>query len=180
VNEAPGPRVVRVATSKAMNTIMRTQIAFLRDEGLDVLCVCDDDEWTPAIRSLGVRVIPLGMGRRPGPIRALLWAVRFYVLLRRERVEIAHTHNAFHGLLGRPVAKLARVPVVVQTVHNWWYLEPENSLRARVYLVLERLAARFSDAVLFINRDDVRRAQAARIVRRYRVHFERSCARTRS
>jgi glycosyltransferase involved in cell wall biosynthesis len=154
-----------------MNTIMRTQLAAMKDAGFTVTCVCDDDEWTPAIRGLGVRVLPLGMGRRPGPLRGVLWALRFYRLLRRERADIVHTHNAFHGLLGRPAARLAGVPVVVQTIHNWWYLEPEGSIRARLYRRLERIAARFCDAVLFINQEDVRRAASARIVDPARTHF---------
>jgi glycosyltransferase involved in cell wall biosynthesis len=164
-------RVARVATSITINTIMRTQLAAMQAAGLSVACVCDEDEWTDDVRALGVDVIPLGMGRRPNPLQALLWAARFYRILRREKVDIAHTHNAFHGLLGRPVAKLAGVPVVVQTIHNWWYLEPPSSLRARVYLLLERFAARFSDAVLFINHDDVSRAQQARIVKPERIYF---------
>jgi glycosyltransferase involved in cell wall biosynthesis len=165
------PRVLRVATSITMNTIMRTQLAFLRDAGLTVVCVCDDDEWADGIRALGVDVVPLGMGRRPGPLQAAVWGFRFARLVRRERPDIVHLHNAFHGIVGRPVARLAGVPVVVQTVHNWWYLEPAGSLRARVYARLERFAARFSDAVLFINHDDVRRACELGIVPPAKTHF---------
>jgi glycosyltransferase involved in cell wall biosynthesis len=165
------PRVLRVATAITMNTIMRTQLAFLRDAGLSVVCVCDDDEWAAEIRALGVKVIPLGMGRRPSPLQAAIWGFRFARVIRRERPDIVHLHNAFHGIVGRPIARLAGVPVVVQTIHNWWYLEPEGSLRARVYTRLERFAARFSDAVLFINHDDVRRARELGIVKPARIHF---------
>jgi glycosyltransferase involved in cell wall biosynthesis len=165
------PCVLRVATSITMNTIMRTQLAFLRDAGLSVVCVCDDDEWAAEVRALGVAVIPLGMGRRPNPLQAAIWGYRFARLLRRERPDIVHLHNAFHGIVGRPIARLSGVPVVVQTIHNWWYLEPAGSLRARVYTQLERFAARFSDAVLFINHDDVRRAGELGIVPPERIHF---------
>jgi glycosyltransferase involved in cell wall biosynthesis len=165
------PRVLRVATSITMNTIMRTQLAYLHNAGLDVVCVCDDDEWTREIRALDVEVIPLGMGRRPGLLQALVWGARFARIVRREKPDIVHLHNAFHGFVGRPIARLVGVPVVVQTIHNWWYLEPPESLRARVYLRLERLAARFSDAVLFINHDDVRRALAGHIVDPWKIHY---------
>jgi glycosyltransferase involved in cell wall biosynthesis len=157
-------RVFRVATSITMNTIMRRQLALLREAGLSVTCVCDEDEWTPAVRALGVRIVPLGMGRRPNVLQVAGWSVRFYRLLRRERPDVVHLHNAFHGFVGRPVARLAGVPVVIQTVHNWWYLEPRSSPRASAYRLCERVAASFCDGVLFINRDDVRRARAERIV----------------
>jgi glycosyltransferase involved in cell wall biosynthesis len=165
------PRIIRVATSITMNTIMRTQLAFLHNAGLSVACACDDDEWTAEIRALGVKVIPLGMGRRPSPLRGIIWGYRFYRLLARERPDLVHLHNAFHGIIGRPIARLARVPVVVQTVHNWWYLRPEGSLVARLYLLFERFAARFSDAVFFINHDDLRYAHKARIVDPRRTYF---------
>lgn len=165
------PRVARVGTSITLNTILRTQVSILADDGFSVACVCDDDEWTQAIRDVGVEVRPIGMGRRPGPLRGLAWGASFYRLLRRERFDVVHTHNAFHGLVGRPVARLARTPVVAQTIHNWWYLEPRGSVRARVYTMLERLAARFCDAVFFINSDDYRRAIDERIVPVRKCHL---------
>ncbi len=170
--QAPAqPRLLRAATSVTMHTIMQNQLALLREAGFSVQCVCDDDEWTDAIRALGVEVVPLGMGRRPGPIQALSWGIRFFLLLKRQRVDIVHTHNAFHGLIGRPIARLAGVPVIVQTIHNWWYLAPENGRRARAFLLFERFAAQFSDAVLFLNRDDERRAVGEKIVPPERIHF---------
>jgi glycosyltransferase involved in cell wall biosynthesis len=151
-------RIARIGTSITLNTVLRTQISILGRSGFSVACICDDDEWTSELRRLGVEVLPLGMGRRPGPLRALLWGMRLYRLLRNERFDVVHTHNAFHGLVGRPIARLARAPVVTQTIHNWWYLEPRGALRPRAYALLEKLAARFCDAVFFINSDDYARA----------------------
>lgn len=164
-------RVARVATSISLSLILRGQLEALRGQGFDVRCVCDSDEWAERLRRAGFVVWPIGMGRRPGPARAALWGVRFYRALRREPVDIVHTHNAFHGIVGRVVARLAGVPVVVQTVHNWYYLDPAGGFGARVYLQLERLAGRLSDAVLFINRDDFNRAAVDAIVPAERRHF---------
>jgi len=158
------PRVARVGTSVSLNRILRYQLASLSDRGWEIVCVCDGDEWAEGLRELGLPVIPLGMGRRPGPLAALRWGVSFYRLLRRERFTIVHTHNAFHGIAGRIAARCARVPIVVQTVHNWYYLDPPDALRARVYLWLERLAGLASSAVLFLNSDDFARAAHNRIV----------------
>jgi glycosyltransferase involved in cell wall biosynthesis len=164
-------RVARVGTSITLNTVLRTQIAILDRSGFSIACVCDDDDWTPALRELDVGVLPLGMGRRPGPLRALVWGARLYRLLRKERFHVVHTHNAFHGLVGRPVARLARAPVVTQTIHNWWYLEPPTSARARTYALLEKIAARFCDAVFFINSDDCARAVDEGIVPAYKCYL---------
>jgi glycosyltransferase involved in cell wall biosynthesis len=157
-------RVIRAGTSVSLNTILRNQLRMLQEMGYDILCVCDEDEWTPALREADLNVYPLGMGRRPGIGALLRWTVRFYRLLRTEQVDIVHTVNAFHGIGGRIAARLAGVPVVVQTVHNWYYLEPPSSRRARVFLRLERFAGRLSDKLLFINHDDFALATERRIV----------------
>jgi glycosyltransferase involved in cell wall biosynthesis len=167
----PRPRVARVATSISLNLILLNQMRYLRDDGFDVVCVCDDDGWAERLRGHGFEVWPLGMGRRPGPVAAAAWALRFHRLLRARRVDVVHTHNAFHGIAGRFAARAARVPVVAQTVHNWWYLDPAQSRGSRPYRLLERLAARCSDAVFFINRDDHERALRERIVADAKRHF---------
>ena len=163
--------VIRVGTSITLNRVLRTQLKLLRDRGWRVCAVCDEDEWTPALRELGIAHRALGMGRRPGPVALLIWGVRFWRLCRRERPAVVHTHNAFHGLAGRIAARLAGVPIVVQTVHNWYYLESSSGLRARLYVWLERLAARSCDLLLFINRDDVQRAATLRIAPAHKCHF---------
>src|SRR5690606_11921078 len=63
------------------------------------------------------------------------------------------------GLYGRVAARLARVPVVVNTVHGL-YAQPEDrwAKKAVVY-TLERLAAACSDAELVQNPEDVARSE---------------------
>jgi len=151
-------RVARVGTSITLNMILRNQMRTLDEDDFEIICVCDPDEWAAELRALGFRVWPIGMGRRPGPLQATLWAMRFFRALKRQPVQIVHTHNAFHGIVGRIVARLAGVPIVVHTVHNWFYLYPPRAPRARLFRALERLAVRFCDRVFFLNSDDFRDA----------------------
>ena len=163
--------VFRVGTSITLNRVLRTQLRLLHEQGWHLHAICDEDEWTPQLRALGIAHRPLGMGRRPGPLAMLVWAVRFWRLCRSERPTVVHTHNAFHGLAGRIAARAAGVPIIVQTVHNWYYLEPGSGLRARVLLWLERLGARCSDLLLFINSEDVERARALAIAPPQKCRF---------
>jgi len=68
---------------------------------------------------------------------------------------VLHTHNPKPGLYGRVVGRLARVPVVVNTVHGL-YAQPGDrwAKRAAVYS-MERVAALCSHAELVQNPDDV-------------------------
>jgi glycosyltransferase involved in cell wall biosynthesis len=136
----------------------------LADDGFRILCACDSDRWAAELASLGLEVWPIGMGRRPGVVPLLAWSLRLFRALKRCPVQIVHTHNALHGLAGRIVARLAGVPVVVQTVHSWYYLDSSNPFRAGLYRLLERLGAQLSDLVFFLNPDDIRQAQQCGLV----------------
>ena len=68
--------------------------------------------------------------------------------------DVVHTHNPKPGWLGRPAARAARVPAVVNTVHGL-YAQPTDGLALRsVVRVLERGAATCSHAELIQNPED--------------------------
>jgi glycosyltransferase involved in cell wall biosynthesis len=97
-------------------------------------------------------------------VRAFLELVR---LFRRLRPAIVHTHNPKPGLYGRFAAKIARVPVIVNTIHGLYAL-PEDPIHKRaVVYSLERAAAACSDAELLQNEEDVA------VLRRWRVPKDR-------
>src|SRR6202011_493787 len=76
-------------------------------------------------------------------------------VLRHLRPTIVHTHNPKPGLYGRVAARLARVPVIVNTVHGL-YAQADTALskRALVYGA-ERAASFCSHAELVQNEEDV-------------------------
>jgi glycosyltransferase involved in cell wall biosynthesis len=84
-----------------------------------------------------------------------LWRV-----LRRERVDVLHTHNPKPGLYGRVVGRLAGVPIVVNTVHGLYMADRDPAWKKLLVLSFEAVASRFSDAELVQNPED-----AARMVR---------------
>jgi glycosyltransferase involved in cell wall biosynthesis len=160
----PDVQVLRIGTSVSLYLILRNQMRILSEAGFRIVCVCEPDHWAAELRALGFEIWPIGMGRRPGPLQLASWSLRLFKALKRRRVQIVHTHNAYHGVAGRIVARLAGVPIVVQTVHNWYYLTPSNSARARLYRLAERLAARSCDMVFFLNADDFRYARESGLV----------------
>jgi glycosyltransferase involved in cell wall biosynthesis len=85
-------------------------------------------------------------------------------IIRRERFDLVHTHNAKPGVMGRIGARLAGVPCVVNTVHGF-YASPDGPLPTRVALMgLEWLSARCSDLEFFQGEADLDRARRLRIV----------------
>ena len=99
-------------------------------------------------RGLGVTVIP--MTREIHPLRDAVALLRLRVAIRTARPDIVHTHSSKGGFLGRIAARLAGVPVVVHTPHVFAFQMAVGPLRRRLYLALERGAARLADRIICV------------------------------
>ena len=86
-----------------------------------------DDRWKSEFEAHGIPVRAIGGPHRLtsvlAPIRmASAWA-RLAGQLRRDRIQILHTHDFFPSLMGRTASLAAGVPHRVMTLHNlyeWW------------------------------------------------------------
>ena len=151
------PLVVHVATiDMSLELLLGPQLEAFVDAGFDVVGAAAPGPYAAALERRGVTFVPLRHATRamaPGEDARVFWEL--YALFRRLRPAIVHTHNPKPGLYGRIAARLARVPVVVNTVHGL-YAAPDDRLafRAAVYGV-ERLAAMCSHAELVQNPEDV-------------------------
>jgi glycosyltransferase involved in cell wall biosynthesis len=90
-------------------------------------------------------------------------------IVRRERVDVLHTHNPKPGLYGRVVGRAARVPVVVNTVHGLYATQEDALVKRALVYALEGIAARCSDAELFQNREDLALMQRLHLTRHARL-----------
>lgn len=100
-------------------------------------------------RERGVEPLVLPeLGRALNMVSDLRTIWKLYRLMRRYRPDIVHTHTAKAGFTGRLAARLAGVPVIVHTFHGHVFRGYFSPAKTRVFLLLERLAARMSDAVL--------------------------------
>lgn len=90
----------------------------------------------------------------------LLWQLTRF--LRRERYTIVHTHNAKAGVIGRLAAYMARVPIILHTMHLLSWQDMETSapsrfqkirmqLLAALFFQLEKSTAGFSDKVITVS-----------------------------
>ena len=99
----------------------------------------------------GCRLIDVRtLGREASPVRdvrALLDLVR---VIRRERPAIVHTHTSKAGFVGRLAARLTKVPMVIHQPHGHIFYGYYGAVRTRVYVALERLAARWADRLIVL------------------------------
>jgi glycosyltransferase involved in cell wall biosynthesis len=154
MDQSAGGESVRVAhlttVASSLRFLLLPQLRAVRDlpggEALGISAAGDD----------GIEHIALGSSTRSmNPLADLRSAVELWRILRSEKIDVLHTHNPKPGLYGRVVGRLAGVPVVVNTNHGLYVTESNSTLQRLVVLTLEAIAARFSDAELIQNPEDV-------------------------
>jgi glycosyltransferase involved in cell wall biosynthesis len=90
----------------------------------------------------------------PELVRAIRPATDFqaYRLLRRSiarlQPDVVHTHSSKAGILGRAAAWAEEVPAVVHTIHGLPFGPSESAAKNRLYIGLERWAARRCHAIV--------------------------------
>jgi glycosyltransferase involved in cell wall biosynthesis/ribosomal protein S18 acetylase RimI-like enzyme len=162
-------RPLRVAhlttTDLTLRYLLLGQLRRLREEGYQVTGISAPGPHAAELEAAGIRFLPWRNATRSWDPRADLRAfAELWSLLRRERFDLVHTHNPKPGLIGRVAARLAGVPVVVNTVHGL-YATPDDRLRKRVpVLGLEWLAARCSHLELYQSEEDLRWARRIHLV----------------
>ena len=84
-------------------------------------------------------------------------------LLAQEKFDLVHTHNSKAGILGRLAARWNNVPSIIHTVHGFAFHEEESWLFRHLFIVLERMAARWCDQMIAISQPMVEWAQREKI-----------------
>jgi glycosyltransferase involved in cell wall biosynthesis/ribosomal protein S18 acetylase RimI-like enzyme len=159
-------------TDLTLRYLLLGQLRRLAAEGHEVTGISAPGPHAAALEAAGIRHLPWRNATRSwnpaADVRALAELV---ALLRRERFDLVHTHNPKPGVLGRVAARLAGVPLVVNTVHGL-YATPEDRLGKRAAVLgLEWLAGRCSDLELYQSEEDLRWAGRLRLGRKGRSHL---------
>ena len=104
------------------------------------------------LESRGIESVMIpSLGRELRPVRDLYTAWRLFQVMRRERPDIVHTHKAKAGALGRSVAALLGVPVIVHTFHGHVLRGYFGPVKTRFFLGLEQLLARFTTTLVALS-----------------------------
>jgi glycosyltransferase involved in cell wall biosynthesis len=172
-------KVVHIVTLLELGGAQQTVLSLLRNMDLDrfeptLLCgrggLLDG---TAVKEKFAVRFVP-GLMRQVRPwwdLRALVCLCR---LLRKVRPDIVHTHSSKAGVLGRIAAVLTGVPAVVHTVHGFGFTPAQPPWIRQSYILLERLLARRTTALVFVSQANRLEALSKSIGRSSQAHVIRA------
>jgi glycosyltransferase involved in cell wall biosynthesis len=149
-------RVAHVCTiDQSLRYLLLDQMRYLQGLGYDVVGVSTAGPDVPYLEERGLRHHAVTMTRRITPLADARALWELVSLFRRERITIVHGHNPKPGLLAQTAARLAGVPVIVKTIHGFYFHDRMRPAPRRFYVAMEKLGAMQSHGVLSQNPEDV-------------------------
>ncbi len=146
------------AIDMALRYLLLNQLRCAQAAGYQVVGISSPGSACSTLEAAGIRHIGVPISRRLTPLRDIVSLWKLYRVLRAERFTIVHTHTPKPGLLGQLAARMAGVPVIVNTVHGFYFHDDMHPAWRRFYITVEKVAARHSDVILCVNSEDVQTA----------------------
>jgi len=94
-----------------------------------------------------VTVIP-HLKRDIRPIHDIMAFMRLYLVFRREKFDIIHTHSAKAGALGRMAAVFSGCRVIIHTPHGHNFYGYFSPLASKLIILIEKFLSHFSDKII--------------------------------
>lgn len=88
------------------------------------------------------------------PVKDLFALIEIYFFIKKNKITLVHTHSSKAGILGRFAAKLAKVEVVIHTVHGWSFNDFQHWVIRNIYIYLEKTAAKFTHKLIVVSNYD--------------------------
>ncbi|NOS99649.1 MAG: glycosyltransferase family 4 protein [Phycisphaerales bacterium] len=158
-HDAPRPRVLHItAVDLTIVALLWPQLRALRCAGYDVRCASTAGSNAAWLEQQGVRHFAVDLRRAITPIADVgaLW--RLVQSMRRETITIVHTHTPKAALLGVLAARLARVPVIVNTLHGFYFHDEMPRWTRRFYMALAWIGGRCAHLTLSQSAEDIHTA----------------------
>ena len=148
--------VAHVTTvAPSLRYLLLPQLCALRERGYEVAGVSAPGPDVSALEAQGVAHVDVSFTRRLTPLKDARALVALYRLMRSRGFTIVHAHTPKPGLLAQVAARLAGVPIVVNTIHGFYFHDRMPPSERRFYVALEKLAGRCSDLILSQNEEDL-------------------------
>lgn len=77
--------------------------------------------------------------------------IKIYLLIKKEKFDIVHTHSSKAGVIARIASKLNKVPLIIHTVHGFPFNDFMSRIKRNFYIYLEKIMAHFTDALITVS-----------------------------
>ncbi|WP_271424712.1 glycosyltransferase family 4 protein [Aequorivita sinensis] len=130
-------KLIRITTvPQSLRGLLRGQLKFMSENGFNVIGVSSPGEALNEVEiNEGIRVKAIPMTRTISVLQDLKSLYRLYILFKKEKPQIVHSHTPKAGTLSMIAAKLAGVPYRLHTVAGLPLLEAKGKKRLLLDIV---------------------------------------------
>lgn len=160
---------VVTAIDTTMSGLVFAQLKAAQKEGLIVHGICTKGDNYQKLINNGIIMYTVTIKRKISPFSDLKALWQMYRYFRSEKITIVHTHTPKCSLLGQLAAKFARVPIIINTIHGFYFHENMKAAKKWFYIAMEWIAARCSTMILSQNPEDIETAIKLQICKQDKI-----------
>ena len=99
--------------------------------------VCSEGKWVKSIQAEGIKVKTIKIKRKISPFSDLVSLFCLFFYFKKEKFDIVFTFTPKPGLLGQLAAKMAGVPIIMNTIFGFYFNEATPSLKRKFFILIE-------------------------------------------
>jgi len=116
----------------------------LKKSGYIVEASCARGDFFDKIEKEGFAVHNIYISRSLNVFKHINSIRKMAKLMRREKYDIVHVHTPIGAFVGRIAARFARVPIVIYTIHGFYFHENMNLFKSKIIIFIEKFLARWT------------------------------------
>lgn len=146
---------------------------YLQNKGYEVHVATKLEKKSSLVENEGIKFHNIDISRKPHSFSNLTALRQLTYLMKEHSFELLHLHTPVGGVVGRIAAKLSNSKPVIYTAHGFHFYKGAPVRNWVIYYTIERLLARWTDAIITINEEDFNCAKKFKIRQEgkiYRTH----------
>lgn len=153
-------KILYVTTvSLTLNTFLIPHIKYLKENGYDVQIASNIDvELSEKFKELGIKHTKIDFSRNPFSIKNIKAYKQINDLYNKERFDIVHVHTPVAAFITRLALKNESIKIIY-TCHGFHFYKGASLINWIIYYPIEKLAAKWTDTLITINKEDFNRAE---------------------
>ncbi len=108
------------------------------------------------------------------PYYLLTALIKLFLIIKKNKFDIVHTHSTHAGIIGRIAAKLAGTPIILHTIHGLSFHEKLHPVERFIAWGGENFVSYFTDKILSVSQVMIEKSINARIAKREKFVLVRS------
>ncbi len=153
-----------ITTARGAERLLRSRVRKINSTGYFYnIILCPEGEELAEIKKENIPLDTIDITRTISALGLIKEIILLFSIIKKEKIDIIHTHNSKAGALGRIVCfllnftKKKKIKIIHQ-VHGFHFTR-YNGVKKRFFFIIEKILAKITDVLLFQNKAEYEIAQ---------------------